>query len=157
MTMFDYEGTESHFYNKIIFTLENYGWYLLIASVLLMYVYQKLQPFIYTYLESKRNDAYAAEYHKNPDLFAAKIVAQQEHAAKLQEQYSKLAEEYQKKKEKRETKKREEWLSKQSGYRLGSAKENTLKTEYNPLMGDSSSKSYRPQRKSPCSGGGCGK
>lgn len=157
MTLYDYDGKESTFYNRIIFIFENYGWYLLATTFLLLYLYQKLQPLICKYIENKKNEAYAAEYHKNPDLFAAKAAAQHDLVLKLQEKYTREASEYQRKKEERESKKREEWLAKQTGHRLGSAKENTLKSEYNPLMGDTSSRSYKPQRRSPCSGGGCGK
>ncbi|XP_023020902.1 selenoprotein S [Leptinotarsa decemlineata] len=157
----------SHFSNVIssaVGIFEDYGWYILLSLVLLIYVYQKLlKSAIDEYQEKKDEAEYSAKYHKNPDLLSERLIAQEKRTLKLQEKYNKDAEEYQKKIQEREARKREEILEKfgnESGHRLGpSADDKTKKSfkpEYSPLMGGGSSSNYRPPRRSACSRGGCG-
>ncbi|RZC39719.1 selenoprotein S B-like [Asbolus verrucosus] len=117
------------------------------------------------YKQHKFDREYAAKYHKNPDVFAAHVNAQQLWAEKMQEKYNKENEEYQKKmKEKKERKEQElaEKYGMAGGHVLGGGKKddskpNALRPDYNPLMGAGNSSNYRPPRRSPCGGGGCGK
>ncbi|KAF2893443.1 hypothetical protein ILUMI_12728 [Ignelater luminosus] len=157
--------TESRWNFSVIDILEHYGWYLLILVCIIIYVYRQMRPSLDKFLKDKADREYSAHYHKNPDIAAARIAAQQTVTQRLQDKYKQDATEYQRKMEEKDAKKREEWLTRHtapSGHKLGNGsssnkeEQNSLRPEYNPLMGDSS-RSYRPQRKSPCSGGGCGK
>ncbi|XP_044269208.1 selenoprotein S-like [Tribolium madens] len=148
--------------NSVIYILETYGWYLLIACIALIVIYQKtLKSYIQKFREYKFERDYAAKYHKNPDVFAAHVNAQQQWAQKLQEKYNKESEEYQRKMKEKEEKKREELQRKyepSGGHVLGRKDDTSnLRPGYNPLMGAGSSSNYRPPRKSPCGGGGCGR
>lgn len=147
---------------KPFWILENYGWYILGVGVILAYFYQKTWKFhIDAYRKRKDEEEYAAKYHKNPDLFVTRQVAQQEYAMKLQEKYRRDAEEHERKIKEKERKKQEELLQKyegQGGQKSGYTEDgvNSSKPEYNPLMGAGSSSNYRPPRRSACSRGGCG-
>ncbi|GJQ82083.1 hypothetical protein Trydic_g6955 [Trypoxylus dichotomus] len=143
--------------------LENYGWYILLVTVFSLYIINLFKPKINKYFEWKSEQEYIAKYHKDPDLFTQRLEAQRKRVMLLQEQYEKDTEIYQDKLKERESKKSAEIAKKYEtinvGEKLGSLKGETsksLKPDYNPLMGDSG-RSYRPTRKSPCSGGGCGR
>ncbi|XP_018575792.1 selenoprotein S [Anoplophora glabripennis] len=147
---------------KPVLLLANYGWYILGVGVVLAYFYQKALRFhIDAYKKRKGEEEYAAKYHKNPDLFVARQVAQQEYAMKLQEKYRLDAEEHERKMKEKERKKQEEILQKyegQGGQKSGYKDDgvNSSRPEYNPLMGAGSSSSYRAPKRSACSRGGCG-
>ncbi|KAJ8961021.1 hypothetical protein NQ314_006003 [Rhamnusium bicolor] len=155
---------EVDIFGTIVHSIENYGWYMLLFGLVFAYVYQKiLKSYIDEYEKRKNEEEYAAKYHKNPDLFVERQIAQQQYAMKLQEKYKSDAEEYKKKLEEKEAKKREEYRLKFEGIggeKLGSSsnkdKSNSFKPEYNPLTGAGSSSNYRPPRRSACSRGGCG-
>ncbi|KAJ8985595.1 hypothetical protein NQ317_015086 [Molorchus minor] len=147
--------------NTIVSSIENYGWYLLLCLIVFVYIYHSyLKSYINDYMKWKDEKEYSEKYHKNPDLFVARQVAQQQAAMKLQEKYNREAEEHRKKLEEREAKKREEAMQKfdgQGGQKLGSeSSKQSFKPDYNPLMGSGSGSSYRPPRRSACSRGGCG-
>lgn len=144
---------------------EVYGWYLLLLSIVGVYIYTRMRPSIEKYKKKKSDEEYAAKYHKNPDLLMDRVKQQQLLAQRLQEQYDRDAQEYKRKQEEKEAKKREELLAKYQneaqGYKLGNDKDqpgksSSLKPEYNPLVGGSSH-SYRAPKRSACSKGGCGK
>ncbi|KRT78141.1 hypothetical protein AMK59_7322, partial [Oryctes borbonicus] len=142
--------------------LQNYGWYILIVTAVSLYIVSLFKPKIKKYLEWRSEQEYTAKYHKNPDILTKRLGAQQKRVMLLQEQYQRDSEIHQEKLKEREAKRLDEIAKKYEnvtvGERLGSSKDGTtksLKPEYHPLMGDSS-RSYRPARKSPCSGGGCG-
>ncbi|XP_060525949.1 selenoprotein S-like [Cylas formicarius] len=157
--------------NDAVDQLQIYGWYLFFGCTLLYFIYSRflkhrLKAVLEAYdghKKSREDREYSAKYHKNSDLYAARISAQQKHAQKLQEQYDQQAKEYQEKMQIREDKKRQEALDKleggSSGRRLGGKQEarpRTLRPDYNPLMGPGGS-NYRPPKRGKCGGGGCGK
>jgi len=170
MVAFESENSPSMF-ASVYYIFENYGWYILIASVVAAIVYsKKLKPHVEKYKQYKFEQEYAAKYHKNPDLLSAHVDGQQRWANKLQEKYNKQTEKYQNKLKEKEERKRQELIDKYGtadGFVLGGrreqkeddnkAKKNTLKPDYNPLMGPGSSSRYRPPRRSACGGGGCGR
>ncbi|KAJ8940315.1 hypothetical protein NQ318_014389 [Aromia moschata] len=148
--------------DSFISIFEDYGWYILLFGVVLAYVYHNvLKSYISNFQKYRDDQEYVAKYHKDPDLFVARQVAQQQSAMKLQEKYRKDAEEYQKRLEQKEAKKKEELMKKfngDGGQKLGSGSQenSSFKPEYNPLMGSGSGSNYRPPRRSACSRGGCG-
>ncbi|KAF5305471.1 hypothetical protein FQA39_LY01562 [Lamprigera yunnana] len=159
MAYFNDGNVDSPIYNAIIHTFENYGWYVLLFAIIFLYLIRKLQPLVEKYWEEKANKNFAAEYHKNSDLLTQYNDAQQKYVDKLQKKYEGQTEVYLEKQEKRRQEKVQQKFG-DVGYRLGGHSRNeksSLKNEYHPLMGETSSRSYRPQRKSPCSGGGCKK
>ncbi|KAF5276729.1 hypothetical protein FQR65_LT03954 [Abscondita terminalis] len=160
MVQFNYDGNDTPLYLSFLYVIENYGWYMLIGTVLILYLYRQVQPQLQKYWENKASQEYAAYYHKHPDLLTERLTAQEKYVEKLQEKYKDQASLYQQKAEQKENKKRQEWLERNSngGHRLGgTSSEKSMKPDYNPLMGDTSSRTYKPQRKTPCSGGGCKK
>ncbi|KAK4881672.1 hypothetical protein RN001_004991 [Aquatica leii] len=159
MVQFNFQGNDTPLYLSVIYAIENYGWYVLIASVIVFYLYRKYQTKLDEYWENKASQDYASYYHKNPDLLTERLTAREQYAQKLQEKYTNEAKVYQEKMEQKENKKKQEWLERHlsGGHRLGSSNENSLRPDYNPLMGDTSSRTYKAQRKTPCSGGGCKK
>ncbi|KAJ3662861.1 hypothetical protein Zmor_007196 [Zophobas morio] len=154
--------------SSVTYVLENYGWYLLISLIVFMFIYNKtLKSYLYKYKEYKFERDYSAKYHKNPDVFAAHVNAQQQWAEKMQAKYDREAEEHQRKMKEREERKRQELVEKygssQGGHVLGGSggskkddKPTTFKQDYNPLMGPGGSSSYRAPKRSACGGGGCG-
>ncbi|XP_071050396.1 selenoprotein S B-like isoform X2 [Onthophagus taurus] len=130
--------------------LQNYGWFILVGVIIIAYIWTKLQPSIQKFLEKRAEDEYAAKYHKNPDLLVQQLTAQQLRTERLQAQHDKDAEEFKKKQEKKEAMKREQILNGTGKQKLN------VGHGYNPLMGDNT-RSYKPVRKSPCGGGGCGR
>jgi len=153
------------------YLIQMYGWQMLIGGFIVYYLYNKFIGSIlenmfgtYTsYRKRKEEQEYDARYHKtDPDIFAARISAQQAAAQKLQEKYDQQAKEYQAKLKEKEEQKRQEVLRllNEGGNRLGNGAESTqksLRSEYNPLVGPGGSSNWRPQKKSKCGGGGCGK
>ncbi|GLV38030.1 hypothetical protein CBL_07828 [Carabus blaptoides fortunei] len=144
---------------------KNYGWYTLLAFIGVVYIYAKLRPYIERYLKQKEDAEYAARYHKNPDVFSARLSAMEAARQMMQENLNKQAEEYKIKQQQKEEQKRQEWLDRQvganiTGHKLGRSEnpegKKSFKPEYNPLMGGSGS-NYRAPKRSACSGGGCGK
>ncbi|CAG9772369.1 unnamed protein product [Ceutorhynchus assimilis] len=90
-------------FGYIFSIIQNYAWYMVFGGLAFYYIYTK---FLRTILEStflsyenykkqKEEQEYAAKYHKNPDLFSARVSAQQNRAQKLQEQYDQEAREHQ--------------------------------------------------------------
>ncbi|CAH1955989.1 unnamed protein product [Acanthoscelides obtectus] len=149
----------SNIVSPVIQIFENYGWYILFTTIGCAYVYQNyLKPHIDKFMQKKEEEAYSAKYHKDPDVLVSRLTAQERRTNELQEKYKREAEEYKKKMEEREAKKKEAQLEKlgnEGGKKLGSDKK-SFRPEYNPLMGSGSVSSYRPPRRSACSGGGCG-
>ncbi|XP_069680272.1 selenoprotein S-like [Periplaneta americana] len=155
--------------------IEQNGWYLLGASLLLYYVWVKLQPYIRKWKEDQEERKFAALCHKYPDFIRTRQESLEVARLRLQMEHDKKAEEHAEKVKERETKKREEYLAKQEGKgptRLGNrlsdqnsstdstSKEqkqpkSTYRPDYNPLMEGGGSGGYRPQRRT-CPGGGCG-
>ncbi|XP_019871952.2 uncharacterized protein LOC109600259 [Aethina tumida] len=152
-------------YIDIFGILGDYGWYILGSSIVLGYIYHTfIKEKIVAYWQKKEEQDYAAKYHKNPDLLNARLQAQEAYVKKLQEQYNIDLEEYKRKQEEKEAKRREEILRNAPGHRLGGDEDDSnkpngrgLRSEFFPLMGGGSGNSYRPPRRSPCGGGGCGR
>nr|CAI5849973.1 unnamed protein product [Callosobruchus analis] len=155
----DLTHNNSNFASPVIEIFENYGWYILFTTIGCTYLYQNfLKPQIEKVRQKKEEENYAAKYHKDPDLLVSRLTAQERRINELQEKYKREAEEYKKRMEEKEAKKKEaelEKLGNKGGRKLGSEKK-SFRPEYNPLMGSGSVSSYRPPRRSACSGGGCG-
>lgn len=140
--------------NYIVFFFENYGWYLVIASIVVAYIYSRISPYLEEYEKKRDRYEYEQNVYKKTDKLSSLRVAREEALKKVQEQYNIDAERYVLKQKEKEAKKREEYLARHDGKGGGSK---LGKSEYNPLMGDSSGSTFKPKKKSACSGGGCGK
>ncbi|KAK7867219.1 hypothetical protein R5R35_008396 [Gryllus longicercus] len=147
------------------------NWFLLlIIGVCSMYIYQRyIYPAIEKFRHTLADREMEAKLHKNPDLVRARQEALMEARRKMQEKHDAEAARMAELRKVREEKKKEEILSKNLekyssvGHTLNEADPRSQsgpssrpnRTDYNPLMG-SGSGGYRPQRRRPCSGGGCG-
>ncbi|XP_050293519.1 selenoprotein S A-like [Anthonomus grandis grandis] len=158
-----------NYINFCILFIQNYGWHMLFGGIILYYVYKQFikgmlkSAFLgYDSYKKKKDEAqYAAKYHKDPDLFAARLSAQQERAQKLQEKYDEEAKIHQAKLKEKEAKKQQEVLrlleqSGQAGHKLGEGSSKSFRPDYHPLMGPGTSSNYRPPKRTKCGGGGCG-
>ncbi|XP_049794107.1 selenoprotein S-like [Schistocerca nitens] len=157
--------------------LQNYGWYILGASLLCLYAWSKIKPHVYKWLKDREDRQFAAKYHKDPDLIYKRQDAIETARRRLEEKYAAEAAKAAEKRKELEEKKRQEWLRRQEGtshpgHRLNEGldqdshnnatdenasrkKPTGLRSDYNPLMG-SGSRGYRPPRRSCCPSGGCG-
>ncbi|XP_045457127.1 selenoprotein S B-like [Melitaea cinxia] len=132
----------------------NYGWYMLGAAGVSIYLIQKLKPKYESWKQARED----AEYHKDPDKSLARMEAIQrarERQQQLLEAASRRALEQQKEREERKRQEALERLEKygaKGGERLGSADD-----DYLPLSGGASTSSYKPPKRSACSRGGCGR
>ncbi|XP_033221947.1 uncharacterized protein LOC117176057 [Belonocnema kinseyi] len=136
-------------------TVGPFGWYFVGLAIVLFYFKQKYHSWI-----SKKME-YASKRDEDLDIqnFERLSAVRQ----RMQEKYQRDLELALEKEEEIKERKRQELLNNQeSGNRLGggktggSSKSRLLKGEYNPLMGGSSSRGYRPQKRSCCGKGGCG-
>lgn len=152
------------------------GWYILGLSLLSLYLWTKVQPHHEKWRKDREEKAYAAQVHKNPDLYRARQEAIVAARQRMQDEHNRLAALQAEKAKEREDMKREEWIARQvnsgnPGYRLAGnnrsnsteaqpgpskTKGSSFRPEYNPLMGAGSSGGYRPAKRG-CPGGGCGK
>lgn len=163
----------SLFYSSVAF-IEEYGWYLLGAGLLLYYLRLRIEPYILRFKEQQEERKFTELCKKNPDLIRSRQEAMEAARQRMQEKFVEDARAYAEKLKEREAKKREELLARKEGinrttpgHRLGdstaestsegqvSKKKSNHKPDYNPLMGSGSSGGYRPSRRS-CPGGGCG-
>lgn len=148
---------ENMFNLNVISLLENYGWYILLCSIICVYIYfKKVKPHLDAYLQKRSEDEYARKYHKNPDLLTERLQMQHSRYEQMQEKYKRDAEEYARKMEEKEAKKRQEMLAKMKneGNKLGSGKASAFRTDNNlPLSNTGSSSNYRPPKRSCCGGG----
>ncbi|XP_004926351.1 uncharacterized protein LOC101746338 [Bombyx mori] len=145
-------------YNPVTFLLQfvaAYGWYVVGAIGLAVLVYKKLKPAFDKYNLIQQD----ADHHKDPDRELSRMEAIQrarEKQQQLLEQASQRALEAQKEREERKRAERAEALEKYgaavTGRKLGGSDDGYL-----PLSGGASASTYRPPKKSKCSGGGCGK
>jgi len=156
-------------------------WMLLIIAILLYKLWQKVRPSImgrYQEWQDKRKEAeYAAQYHKNPDMFRQKMEAMDEARAKMQERYNKSAEEWATKQRELEEKKREQDIADWENHKDGKGYKSRanagedrerealrqqaivkgkkgFRPEYNPLMGMGGGSGYRPAPRGGGAGGG---
>lgn len=155
--------------------IEQNGWILLGAGVLVCYLWVKIQPYIKKWRKQQDERRYAAFCHKNPDLVRSRQEAMDISRQRLQEQHDENAKVYAEKLKEHEAKKKKEYLERQErkrpvevGHRLSeqtsSSQSNSKgqksaksshRPDYNPLMGAGGSGGYRPPRRT-CPGGGCG-
>lgn len=140
-----------------------YKWYIFSCVVLIAFCWKRIQRVLDRWYDKYEARKYAAKYHKNPDLALERLEAVQQARQKMQEEFDRKAKEYEEKRKEKERQKALERKAKaeaenlNGGNRLGhgSTTSNTFRSEYNPLMGDTS-RGYRPARRSTCPGGGCG-
>lgn len=146
------------------------GWYIVAILISLWYASPYIREKYINWKMKKEEQEYAAKYHKNPDLLQQRLSAVEASRQKMQQEYYEKCTLTQKDREERAERKREasrlaDAQSGVLGHRLGTeaddrlpfpkGKPNTMKKEYNPLMGDNS-RGYRPPKRSCCGKGGCG-
>ncbi|CAH1398414.1 unnamed protein product [Nezara viridula] len=140
-----------------------YGWFIFAGLVVLGIYWNKIQKHIDRWYDKRESRKYAEKYHKNPDLALERVEAMERARKKQQEELNRKALEHQEKMKERERQQLMEKIAKaekqEGGNRLGNdsgpSNSKGFKSDYNPLMGDSSSR-YKPPKRSGCSGGGCG-
>ncbi|XP_034234818.1 selenoprotein S-like [Thrips palmi] len=163
----------SDIFSFVEYIYATFGWYILGFIVLSLYLWSKIQPSYEAWRKKREEDEYAAQIHKNPDLFRARQEAIIAARQRMQEEHDRQAKIKAERAQELEEQKREEWIARQTGTggrRLGNEpsksceavpgpskkKDSSFKPEYNPLMGAGSSSGYRPPKRG-CPGGGCGK
>ncbi|XP_066603919.1 uncharacterized protein [Prorops nasuta] len=141
------------------------GWYLIGLAVLLYYAFPYIQKHYILWKQKKDEEEYAAKYHKN--LMQERLSGVEAARQRMQKFYTEMAAEAQLKEEERKKKKQEELAklvqkdtcghvinyNNSPGTSQGSQSK-SLKSEYNPLMGDSNKRYKPPKRK--CRGSNCG-
>ncbi|KAK6172445.1 hypothetical protein SNE40_016093 [Patella caerulea] len=163
-------------FSSLLEIIQGYGWFILIAVVVAMYLKQKLNPTLERMAKQKEE---RSEYKKyDSDTAQKRLEAMEKARQKLQSQFdeqaSKFAEEQKTKEEAKRQAKIEDWDRHQEGkgYRSkfkpeestsSSSGPSTLKpknkkplrpSDYNPLMGGGGdSCSYRPTRRGGAGGG----
>lgn len=141
------------------------GWYIVGLMIILYYTFPHIEEkYKSLRTRSQQNNAIGKKTDELPQLSANVELSRQ----KMQETYNKNCTLAQIKEEEEKEKKRQKILklleNKNVGTKLGSATDDEtpststkskLKSEYNPLMGDSN-RGYRPPKRSCCKKGGCG-
>jgi len=157
-------------------------WLLLIIAIVVYKLWQKVKPSImeryYDYIERKKEEEYAARYHKNPDEFRQKMEAMDAARMAMQEKYDRDAMEWAEKQREKEERRRQQDIQDWEDHKQGKGYKNAekggedsqrealkkqaaikgkkgFKQEYNPLMGGSGGGGgYRPSPRSSGLGGG---
>ncbi|CAH1797272.1 unnamed protein product [Owenia fusiformis] len=167
------------YYGIAIRFLQQYGWFVLLGIILLLFLKSKLQVYFDQWLTRRKEEQEYAEHHKNPDRNMAKMAAMERSRQKMQEKLDREAALYAEKQKEREeeerAKKIKDWENHQQGkgYRSkykppdqqpkpsssDSSKPKPKFTyrqnDFNPLTGQSSSgSSFRPSRRMGGGGGG---
>ncbi|XP_020282791.1 uncharacterized protein LOC109854286 [Pseudomyrmex gracilis] len=162
------EHVEHSSYFQMIWTpVASVGWYLVGFAIIAIYAFPHIQERYKKWLaKNQTNDAFTKKIDDLPQMSANVELARQ----KMQEAYAKSAALAKIKQEEEQEKKRQKVIklleNKKVGERLGSLSDNeqpgtssgkskSFKSEYNPLMGDST-RGYRPPKRSCCKKGGCG-
>ncbi|KYN03255.1 PREDICTED: uncharacterized protein LOC108773588 [Cyphomyrmex costatus] len=142
------------------------GWYLIGLGIIALYTFPHIQEKFKSWkvARNQRDAVLGKKTDELPQLSANVELARQ----KMQEAYDKTRVLALIKEEEEKEKKRQKVLklleNKNVGTRLGSTTDDEtpststkskLKSEYNPLMGDST-RGYRPPKRSCCKKGGCG-
>ncbi|XP_017764478.1 PREDICTED: uncharacterized protein LOC108553904 isoform X2 [Eufriesea mexicana] len=167
-----YNGKEfeiSSYFKTIWDNIASIGWYIIGIMICIWYASPSIQERYASWKLRKEEEEYAAKYHKNTDLLQERISSMEASRQKMQQEYYKKCMLVQQEgTERRKTTRGTLGLSLDSnvlGQRLEKKnndlppstgkKNNSLREEYNPLMGDSS-RSYRPPKRSCCGKGSCG-
>lgn len=135
--------------SSLLFIITNYGWHCLILSIACAFAWRKYSPSYHQWRRRKEEEQEAALYHKNPDLLLAKEAAIEKARQRLQEQYSKQSAEHAERQRLRDEEKKKEKVKAHEALVKGttSRPKTTFKSDYNPLLGDGGSCSYRPARR----------
>ncbi|XP_032667766.1 uncharacterized protein LOC116842527 isoform X2 [Odontomachus brunneus] len=163
------QSVDSSNYFQIIWShIASVGWYIVGLLAITYYVFPHIQE-KYRNWKSVQNQQSDAAHSKKTDQLSRTSANVELARQKLQETYdqncilAKLKEEEEKEKKRQKVIKLLE--GKEVGKRLGSSSDNqapstssnskSLKSDYNPLMGDNT-RGYRPPKRSCCGKGGCG-
>jgi len=161
------EHVDSPSYLQTIWApIASVGWYLVGLGIIALYTFPHIQEKYKSWKgKNQRDGALGKKTDELPQLSANVEMARQ----KLQEAYDKSRVIAQIKEEEEKEKKKQKVLklleNKNVGTRLGSAtddegpstssKSKSLRSDYNPLIGDNA-RGYRPPKRSCCKKGGCG-
>ncbi|XP_011867497.1 PREDICTED: uncharacterized protein LOC105561793 [Vollenhovia emeryi] len=162
------EHVDSPSYLQTIWApIASLGWYIVGLGVIVVYTFPHIQERYKSWkvARNQRDAALGKKTDEMPQLSANVELARQ----KMQEAYDKSRAVARVREEEEQERKRQKVLklleTKSVGTRLGSAnddetpgtstKSRSLKSEYNPLMGDNT-RGYRPPKRSCCKKGGCG-
>jgi len=156
-------------------------WMLLILAILTYKIWRMIKPSImeryYGWQERRKEEEYAARYHKNPDEFRDKMEAMDAARAAMQERYDRDAVSWAEKQREKEERKRQQDIQDWEDHKQGKGYKNAEKggedkqrealrqqavvkgkkgyKEYNPLMGGGGGGSgFRPSPRSSGLGGG---
>lgn len=157
-------------------------WMLLILAILTYKIWQSIKPRImqryYGWQERRKEEEYAARYHKNPDEFRSKMEAMDAARAAMQERYDMDAVSWAEKQREKEERKRQQDIEDWENHKQGKGYKNAEKggedkqrealrqqavvkgkkgyrQEYNPLMGSGGGGAgFRPSPRSSGLGGG---
>ncbi|KAL6257572.1 hypothetical protein P5V15_011147 [Pogonomyrmex californicus] len=159
----------SSYIQSIWAPIASVGWYIVGLGIIAIYTFPHIQERYkkWKLAKNQRDAALGKKTDELPQLSANVELARQ----KLQEAYDKSRVLAQAKEEEEKERKRQKVLklleNKNVGTRLGhgtdddmpgtstSTKSKSLKSEYNPLMGDNT-RGYRPPKRTCCKKGGCG-
>lgn len=169
-----------YFLHNMLVYLSN-PWMLLVLAILTYKIWQAIKPSImdryYGWQERRKEEEYAARYHKNPDEFRHKMEAMDAARAAMQDRYDRDAVLWAEKQREKEERKRQQDIEDWENHRQGKGYKNAekggedkqrealrqqaavkgkkgYKQEYNPLMGAGGGSGFRPAPRSSGLGGG---
>lgn len=140
--------------------IEEYGWFLLFGFIILMLLFNWLQPYFARWLQKREDKAYYCKY--DASKFQETFEAMQRVREKMQEENNTKTEIFIQQEKEREEKKRQQRLEKRgekfSNQSLSSEtkeskpkpkpkSKSSLNTEYLPMAGSSGGTTYRPSRR----------
>ncbi|XP_042906610.1 selenoprotein S isoform X1 [Parasteatoda tepidariorum] len=141
--------------------LSTYGWTCLFIVVVLNLIWSHFYPKYKKWQERQEDQRKEAEYKKDPTRLIEREEAMQLARRKLQEKHDQLAQEHAEKMRLKEEQKKKERIEAMENLMKGKStkpkpkdESQSLRPEYNPLMGGSSSSScFRPTRRGTSGGG----
>lgn len=148
-------------FDLVIGLLSTYGWTILFFVVVFNLLWSHLYPKFQKWQEKREELAQEAEYKRDPSYVIARDEAMSKARQKMQEENDKLTEEFMAKMKEKEEKKRQEKIEAMEKLLHGKPKEpstnssQSLRQEYNPLMGSGGggSSGFRPSRREVGGGG----
>ncbi|XP_046420339.1 selenoprotein S-like [Neodiprion fabricii] len=147
-----------------------FGWYAVASIVVLLYLHPYIKKTYNSWRHKRDEFEYSAKYHKDSDMLQQRQAAIEAARLRMQAQYMQDAEKARQREQERIEKKRQALkeltegtdVGKKLGYADGNdsasgskSSSKSLKSEYNPLMGETS-RGYRAPKRSCCGKGGCG-
>ncbi|XP_064394010.1 selenoprotein S B-like [Halichondria panicea] len=149
-----------YLYNNGLSLLSEYGWYVLLTTVVLALAWSRLKPHYYQW--KKKREDWIDEQNFDPNKAETYQDAMLKARARMQRDLNEQARVYQEQKEKKEIEERDERIKQWEEFKVVSTKKSkpkdkgrpTPRQDYYPLGGGGAGGGYRPSRRTVGRGGG---